>query len=275
MMKKQLLDLTIEEFTCVLLDYQPQLTFVINNYEKENDEIKGTYKTLCEFASEFKPDNPFRCSMTKELDSLFDYEIDISELDIYNYLDHTTKGFKDELISIVLREMEHSWREYEDDFSTEAYNTYAMNGWEMPKREYSYKRKDGTIMKSMITEIAKMKERIYPCREFQYFTAINLLKRKWSNSQPMETQSEYKIADKHKTNFVKTLSAMYDCGLFETIDGKKAKSKKKFFKTLCGSLNFELEDYSPLLSSGKNKKTFLDFFDEIKKKGEEYYNNGK
>lgn len=89
--------------------------------------------------------------------------------------------------------------------------------------------------------------------------------------QPQQT-SQYKITKDRTTDFIKLVSAMYDCRIFETIDGKVASNKKDLIKTLTGFFNAEITDYSSLLSAAKTTSNYLDIFDKIKEKGDAYYN---
>lgn len=64
---------------------------------------------------------------------------------------------------------------------------------------------------------------------------------------------------------------MYDCRMFETIEGKVASNKKELIKTLGKFFNAKIDDYSPLLSAAKRNANYLDIFDKLKEKGESYY----
>lgn len=81
--------------------------------------------------------------------------------------------------------------------------------------------------------------------------------------------SNYTIAS--KTDFIKIISAMYDCRMFQTIDGKIAANKQELIKALGKFFNTEIDDYSKLLSAAKNTNNYLDIFDNLKQKGESYY----
>ena len=83
------------------------------------------------------------------------------------------------------------------------------------------------------------------------------------------TASSYAI--ENKTDFIKIISAMYDCRMFKTIDGNIASNKKELIKTLGEFFNIEINDYSKLLSAAKNTNNYLDIFDKLTSKGEDYY----
>lgn len=96
-------------------------------------------------------------------------------------------------------------------------------------------------------------------------TDINLIEDKTSS-----TASNYTI--ENKTDFIKIISAMYDCRMFKTIDGRIASNKKELIKALGEFFNIEINDYSKLLSAAKNTNNYLEIFDKLKQKGEDYYN---
>ena len=80
------------------------------------------------------------------------------------------------------------------------------------------------------------------------------------------------LSEDKKTDFIKIISAMYDCRIFNTTDGRTATNKKELIKSLGQFFNVKIDDYSPLLATAKRNANFLDIFDKLKRKGEEYYN---
>ena len=103
---------------------------------------------------------------------------------------------------------------------------------------------------------------------------INALFEKWQSSTLIvdsDSISQYKISEDKTTDFIKIISAMYDCRMFETIEGKVASNKKELIKTLGKFFNAKIDDYSPLLSAAKRNANYLDIFDKLKEKGESYY----
>lgn len=84
--------------------------------------------------------------------------------------------------------------------------------------------------------------------------------------------NNYTISDANKTDFIKIISAMYDCRMFETTDGKIASNKKELIKALGQFFNTKIDDYSPFLATAKRNANFLAIFDSLKEKAEKYYN---
>jgi hypothetical protein len=90
----------------------------------------------------------------------------------------------------------------------------------------------------------------------------------------VERGSLYTICDGRKTDFIKIISAMFDCRMFGATDGNVASNKKDLIKALGVFFNAEIDDYSGLLSNAKTKtkkETFLEIFDKLKEKGGDYY----
>lgn len=182
-MKKQLFDLTIEEFTRLLLDYPEQIEFQINEYEEngkrkegEPNILVGTYDDLNSFAESFAPNHPGRTSIQNALSTHFDYDMQLNRLDIYNYLDHITSNFHEERVRIVLNEMDCFYSMvYLEDIDKEVYHKYKEHGWEIPTITQKNKING---QEYTCTDFETMRGKIYPCRGFAYHIAIGLLNRK-------------------------------------------------------------------------------------------------
>jgi len=82
--------------------------------------------------------------------------------------------------------------------------------------------------------------------------------------------SDYKIAAKRKTDFIKVVYAMNECRIFVMNDGTYVSNKQKLIKALAIFFNENIPDYSSLLSNSKNSDNFSDVFDELKKKAQAY-----
>ena len=203
-MKKQLFDLTIEEFTSVLLDYQPTLelsfccydekgNFInkqITDGEDEEVTVRGTYSDFYNAFLKEPCNNGVKEAVKGFLDSHFDYDMQLNRLDIYNYLEHITSNFHEERVRIVLNEMDCFYNMvYLEDIDSAVQKQYIEKGWEIPTIEIKLNEigakiegKDGVTVQDYKT----MREKIYPCREFMYHNAIGLLNRKL---QATETSS--------------------------------------------------------------------------------------
>ena len=82
--------------------------------------------------------------------------------------------------------------------------------------------------------------------------------------------SSYRIAENHKTNFAKIISAMYDLHMFEDETGKVASNKQKLMNALGGFLGIDYKNLSQLLNSAKQNGNYTEIFDKLKEKAEKF-----
>lgn len=179
-MKKKLYELTIEEFTRLLLDYEEEYTLTLKSYyndSKDEHTLVGTYEQLCD-ATIAHP------QLHQQIeDTLFDYRLTLNELDIYNYLEFTTKNFNTDRVKIVLDEMECFYLlTYTEDIDSKVVDYYIQENIDIPylaKQDYTTnKGKHFTREKNTIPNYSKMRDVVYPFREYSYHKAIHLLKSK-------------------------------------------------------------------------------------------------
>lgn len=82
----------------------------------------------------------------------------------------------------------------------------------------------------------------------------------------------FRIAKKHKTNFAKIISAMFDLRMFEDEDGRIASSKQKLLDDLGIFFGTDFKNLSQLLNAGKQNANYTEIFDKLKDKAERYDN---
>lgn len=135
-MEKNICELTIEEFVRLLCGvpkiYELDLTAISKKIRFEQHTIKGDYWTLHDFFNqqllEDEPIRSFAHGVLKVLSKLFDYSLEYSVTDIYDYLDYKTKGFEvercktvlfdmDYFLFIIKEEIEEDGEEYEGQFT--------------------------------------------------------------------------------------------------------------------------------------------------------------
>jgi hypothetical protein len=87
-------------------------------------------------------------------------------------------------------------------------------------------------------------------------------------------KNEYYLASKHKTDFIKILSSMYDARLFVDAEGNPVTNKQKLMEAFGQFLNDDFSAYSASLSQAKTRdeKTFMKPFKEIEKEALRYFN---
>ena len=98
--------MTIEEFTRIICDcperYSVNNRYVDDNGNLHNDEIEGTYEEIIDEAIRKNDKYLFRFAERE----LFDYDIQIGDLEIYDYLEHKTNKFEGVRVRIVERMIE-------------------------------------------------------------------------------------------------------------------------------------------------------------------------
>lgn len=122
-----MVDLSLEEFVRVICNMEQVYTLEMKMYpldpNDENDVIMGTYSQLYDTLMDvlgYCPDNTYAQHCIEQLkENLFDYKLEFTELDIYDYLDEKTKGFQKERCLIFLRDLKmlHSIHVFQDGYS--------------------------------------------------------------------------------------------------------------------------------------------------------------
>ncbi len=179
-MRKGLFDLSIEEFTRVLLDYEEVYEIEIENIcnRIEKHQLKGTYNQIIDVVS----CNPHLC---KDIESkLFDYNIELNELDIYNYIEYKTANFNMDKVKILKNEMDVFYMlTYCEEINQIVKEKYIDLDMEIPYIERDlitkHKKKHEHIR---IPDYRQMREKIFFCRDYMYFIAMALLNRKLSKT---------------------------------------------------------------------------------------------
>lgn len=183
-MKKKLYDLTIREFTLMLLGMEEKYDFSMK-YKNENGEyqedtiINATYSTLIEAFNH-------NIVLKKEIeDNYLDYRMDLSLFEAYDYLDFKTHGFETERVKLALDEMECIYdMEYLEDKDEEAISEYIKNNWEIPIKEFpsfdklSKKFSEKGFEPTKCPDYAKMRNKLFFCEDYTYQRITYLLKDK-------------------------------------------------------------------------------------------------
>ena len=122
-----MVDLSPEEFVRVICNMEKVYTLEMKMYpldpNQENDVIMGTYSQLYDTLMNvlgYCPDNTYAQHCIEQLkENLFDYKLEFTELDIYDYLDEKTNGFQKERCLIFLRDLKrhHSIHVFQDGYS--------------------------------------------------------------------------------------------------------------------------------------------------------------
>lgn len=82
--------------------------------------------------------------------------------------------------------------------------------------------------------------------------------------------SSYRIAESHKTNFAKIISAMYELRMFEDETGKIVSNKQKLMNALGDFFGMNYKNLPQLLNGAKQNGNYTGIFDRLKEKAEEF-----
>lgn len=177
-MTKDLYDLTVEEFTRLLLDYEEEyhldLTLYDEDFKKETYTLIGTYEQL-------RDDTVMHPRLYNQIaDTLFDYRLVLNDLDIFDFLEFKTKGFNPQRVKIILRQMDCFYLlTYTEELDSEVMQYYINEGLDIPYLHLPARKLKHTIVEEMtIPDYRKMREKVYPFREFTYHKTIALLESK-------------------------------------------------------------------------------------------------
>lgn len=116
-------------------------------------------------------------------------------------------------------------------------------------------------------------ENLVPTYELTPFPTIEKNFIPISDTEAATIKGGYRIAENRKTDFIKILTAMFECHFFERIDGCNINSKQDFFKSIGNCLNTSLTYYNNLMNKAKytTEDTYMKPFEEIAEKAKERY----
>ena len=154
-----MVDLSLEEFVRVICNMEQVYTLEMKMYpldpNDENDVIMGTYSQLYDTLMDvlgYCPDNTYAQHCIEQLkENLFDYKLEFTELDIYDYLDEKTKGFQKERCLIFLRDLKmlHSIHVFQDGYSLDFFYLKAVK-WLEEKIEITASKNNNTPLPTEI-----------------------------------------------------------------------------------------------------------------------------
>ena len=83
-------------------------------------------------------------------------------------------------------------------------------------------------------------------------------------------KSCYRIAENHKTNFAKILSAMYELRMFEDDKGLIVSNKQKLISSIGRFFNVDYKNLPQLLNAAKQNGNYTEIFDKLKEKAKDF-----
>ena len=125
------------------------------------------------------------------------------------------------------------------------------------------------VMKIGVNELKGWITEYMKCDTYMYDEVMDCIEEKDENVELTEVSS-YRIAENHKTNFAKIISAMYDLHMFEYETGRVASNKQKLMNALGGFFGIDYKNLSQLLNSAKQNGNYTEIFDKLKEKAEKF-----
>lgn len=176
-MKKKLLELTTIEFCRILLDFPEVYTLNLGTIDENGEEdcVVGTYDQL---RSCFKSVN-FQQGLEYVENNLFDYSNIIGDTEQLEFIYTKTHGFNERFCKVMYDEMDCFYQMmYVEEINEEVYKKYIDEDWEIPiKKIPRIISKDEWIKDGYnIPDYAKMREKVFPCRQWSYNKVMNELK---------------------------------------------------------------------------------------------------
>lgn len=231
-MKKKLYDLTIEEFVRLLCDVEGIYTVTLKQYGGSNtvekDEIKGTYENLYDLFYELSIDNPNNEWAQKAVNyienTLFDYNMSLSYLDVYNYLSEKTNQFEPARIKIVLQEIDF-WHFMIDEERVSIVNDKIASGW----NDYCMQQCVLPNCNFETVDYDDAYEKIFgPAYDFTYHRAVLLLKDKMGKTHFCSPLPE--SLDTHEARRVlnRAIDAKILDNSYQCVEGVSIYQKRRF-----------------------------------------------
>jgi hypothetical protein len=189
-MKNNYVDLTLYEFLDAITNKKIVYYITIKG-EGESDEAFGDKQTLIDVLTEIvskhheDSDNPFIKGLERVINELREKDeyvfSELNDIEIYNYLDHITKGFDIERVKLVLWDIDVYYNmDFLERINEESMNEFKRNGWKIPIVEkHTEKLKSGKVFEiGSSPDYKKMTARTHMCASWNIDRAINMLKKK-------------------------------------------------------------------------------------------------
>jgi hypothetical protein len=174
------LELTLHNFLDVITDTENIHDIQIKSYPNNSNEeiiIRGTFDQIMEAIHTTETTQEFKDQVSNYISELRKktYNEELSELEIYNYLETTTSCFNAEKTRIILKDIKVYYdMEFIERINTESYNTHIMNQWELPGELIN----DKLIGNHFCIDYKKMRGKTHPFASWSIDKAIELLTRK-------------------------------------------------------------------------------------------------
>lgn len=187
--------MTINYLDMPLMDFLDTVTYKKNDYcLKINDvEITGTKSEIQDLASELNEE--LQSKISQQLAGKPEYcsELELTGIEIYNYLEKMTSNFDPLKTKMLLKEIDiYDLTDYSERLYRESYLTYKKEGWEIPLREANFKLKSKGDTTFSLPDYDTMLNRTHTYDRFHIKQLKEILKRKLTTTKEVkrvDTQS--------------------------------------------------------------------------------------
>lgn len=182
-MANNYLDITLQDFLDVITGREMEHEIKFKNTSPPFDIIthSGTKEELIGIMQNYIEQGQYSDCIKDAIEKLnsvqeYKYDFDLSEIEIYTYLETITEGFDLNKTKIVLRDIECYYNlTFLEDIDEKSHLIYIDNDWDIPYREFRNKITQEIIS---VPDYKKMRARTHPAVGFSISTAINILKMK-------------------------------------------------------------------------------------------------
>jgi len=195
-------DLNISEFLDVITDKQNEYTYYLTDDKGvQNKIIEGTIEEFKNFINRPGLEPEVRKKMRALIEGKpeYNYEMELSEIEIYNYLEKITSNFDREKLNNVYWIVNGYYQTFiYERVNNESYNIYLKNNWEIPYYKSTFQ---GKTTKEIDFNLMRSKTHLYLYMGMEY--CMNLLKRKKSENRELNILT---IATKKQKKFKEPLT---------------------------------------------------------------------
>ncbi|MDD2495569.1 hypothetical protein [Massilibacteroides sp.] len=182
-MANNYLDITLQDFLDVITGREMVHEIKFKNTSPPFDIItySGTKEELRDIMQNYIEQGQYSDCIKEAIEKLnsaqrYKYDLDLSEIEIYTYLETITGGFDLNKTKIVLQSVDCYYHlTFLEEIDKSSHSIFIENGWDIPYREYRNKITQEIIS---VPDYKKMRARTHLSIGFSISTAINILKMK-------------------------------------------------------------------------------------------------
>lgn len=143
-------------------------------------------------------------------------EGNISDLEIYNYLEEISSNFEPFKVRLLLCDIDYYYHIFLEEIIEESQLIHLKNGWDIPEKKIEL-RKQSPVLSSVVTDYEAMRNRTHLGVDYGYVKVFQLLKSKIKRcSETSTNKNQNDIPDELNTDKAKELfNRAIDAGIIE------------------------------------------------------------